>query len=282
MATVPSGWAVQGFEIRADRPLVLGVLNLTPDSFSDGGRYSDIGVAIGCAEQMVRDGADLIDVGGESTRPGALPVDAATEWCRVGPVVEGLALRGISVSVDTTKAGVARRAVDHGAAVLNDVSGLRDDPSLAEVAARAGAGLILMHMRGNPRTMQDDVEYDDLVGEVRDGLNDSIEMAIDRGCSRDQIVVDPGMGFGKSAAGNLELISGIGRFLDLGRPVLIGPSRKSFIGAILDVPVEERVEGTIAACLAALERGASLFRVHDVLQVRRAMDVAWAIRNSGN
>jgi len=281
VATDPSGWTVRGFDIQAERPLVLGVINLTPDSFSDGGSYTDMGAALARAEQLFGDGADLIDVGGESTRPGARSVDATEEWSRIGPVVEGLTLRGIPVSIDTMKADVAQRAVDAGAAVLNDVSGLRRDPTLAEVAARAGAGLILMHMRGTPRTMQSDVEYDDLVGEVRDALWNSIEMACDRGCSPGQIVVDPGIGFGKSAEGNLELINGIGRLLVLGRPVLVGPSRKSFIGKILGAPVEERLEGTIAACLSAMERGARLFRVHDVRQVRMALDLAWAIRIAG-
>ena len=281
VATVSKEWTVPGRGIRVDRPAVLGVLNLTPDSFSDGGRYVDVVEATERASEMVAHGADLIDVGGESTRPGARAVDAAEEWRRVGPVVERLALQGIAVSVDTMKAEVARRAVDMGAAVLNDVSGLRHDPGLADVAAEAGAGLILMHMRGTPRTMQNDVEYDDLVGQVRDGLRHSMAVASERGCSPGQIVVDPGLGFGKSAAGNLELIAGLGRLLDLGRPVLVGPSRKSFIGAILDSPVEERLEGTIAACLSALERGARLFRVHDVRAVRRALDVAWAIQSSG-
>jgi dihydropteroate synthase len=281
-ATTSSEWAVRGFGVRVDRPLIVGVLNLTPDSFSDGGRYADTDEALARAEEMVRDGADLIDVGGESTRPGALAVHTTEEWRRVGPVVEGLALRNIPVSIDTMKADVARRAVDSGAVVLNDVSGLRHDPLLADVAARAGAGLILMHMRGTPRTMQSDLEYDDLVGQVQDGLQGSMDLAVERGCSPEQIVLDPGIGFGKSAAGNLELIAGIGRLLELGRPVLVGPSRKSFIGEILSVPVEERLEGTIAACLSALERGARLFRVHDVRQVRRAVDLAWAIRNSGS
>jgi dihydropteroate synthase len=281
VAVDSSAWAVRGFDVRVDRPLVLGVINLTPDSFSDGGSYADPGAALARAERMFDDGADLIDVGGESTRPGAGSVDATKEWSRIGPVVEALALRGIPVSIDTTKADVARRAVDCGAAVLNDVSGLRHDPGLADVAAAAGSGLIVMHMRGTPRTMQRDVAYDDLVGEVRDALAHSMQVACDRGCSPEQIVVDPGIGFGKSTGGNLELIAGIGRLLDLARPILVGPSRKSFIGAILDVPVEQRLEGTIAACLSALERGARLFRVHDVLPVRRALDVAWAIRSSG-
>jgi dihydropteroate synthase len=281
VAVDSSAWAVRGFDVRVDRPVVIGVINLTPDSFSDGGSYADPGAALARAERMFEDGADLIDVGGESTRPGAGSVDAAKEWSRIGPVVEALTLRGIPVSIDTTKADVARRAVDRGAAVLNDVSGLRYDPGLADVAAGAGSGLIVMHMRGTPRTMQSDVEYDDLVGEVRDALAHSMQVACDRGCSPEQLVVDPGIGFGKSTEGNLELIAGIGRLLDLARPILVGPSRKSFIGAILDVPVEQRIEGTIAACLSALERGARLFRVHDVLPVRRALDVAWAIRKSG-
>jgi len=281
VAANPKAWTVRGFDVRVDRPLILGVINLTPDSFSDGGSYADTGAALAHAERLVDEGADLVDVGGESTRPGASAVDATEEWSRIGQVVEGLALRGIPVSIDTTKADVARRAVDNGAAVLNDVSGLRHDPSLADVAARAGSGLIVMHMRGTPRTMQDDVEYEDLVGEVCDALGHSMRVACDRGCSPEQIVVDPGIGFGKSTSGNLELIAGTGRLLDLGRPILVGPSRKSFIGAILDVPVEERLEGTIAACTSALARGARLFRVHDVLPVRRALDVAWAIRNAG-
>lgn len=281
-ATDTNEWTVPGMGRRIDRPVVLGVLNLTPDSFSDGGSYPDAGAAIERAERMMREGADLIDVGGESTRPGARPVEASEEWKRIGPVVEGLALRGIPVSIDTMKSDVAWRGVDSGAAVLNDVSGLRHDPALAEVAARAGTGLVLMHMRGTPRTMQDDVAYDDLLGEVRDGLRHSIETACESGCSPQQIVVDPGIGFGKSVAGNLELIAGIGRLLELGRPVLVGPSRKAFIGEILNVPVEGRVDGTVAACLSSLERGARLFRVHDVRQVRQALDVAWAIRNSGD
>lgn len=277
----PGPWTCRGIEIATDRPVVLGVLNLTPDSFSDGGRYPDAGAALARAEEMVEAGADLIDVGGESTRPGAEPVNEAEEWNRIGAVVEGLALRGVAVSIDTTKAGVARRAVESGAAVLNDVSGLRSDPALADVAARSGTGLILMHMRGTPRTMQDDVEYGDLVGEVSGKLERSMEVARDRGCLSEQLVIDPGIGFGKSAEGNLELIAGIGRLLDLGRPILVGPSRKSFIGKVLGVSERQRLEGTIAACVSALDRGARLFRVHDVRQVRRALDLAWAIQAAG-
>ena len=237
-------------------------------------------MALARAERMIAEGADLIDVGGESTRPGAASVDADEEWGRIGVVVEELARRGVPVSIDTTKSSVARRAVDAGAAVLNDVSGLRSDPALAGVAAESGAGLILMHLRGTPRTMQRDVAYEDLVGEVMAFLGRSIETAEYAGCHREQLVIDPGIGFGKSTEGNLQLIAGVGRLLELGRPVMVGPSRKSFIGKILDVPVDERLEGTIGACVAALERGARVFRVHDVIEVRRALDLAWAVRTA--
>ncbi len=274
----PERWTLRGTEVRVDRPILLGVLNLTPDSFSDGGRYPDAAAALARAEEMMESGADLVDVGGESTRPGARAVDAAEEWIRIRPVLEGLAERGIPACVDTMKAAVAERAVATGAVALNDVSGLNHDPALAEVAAEADAGLILMHMRGTPRTMQTDLHYADLLCEVADGLRRSMLIAGQRGCRPEQLVVDPGIGFGKSAEDSLALIGGLHGFLDLQRPVLVGPSRKSFIGKTLDLPVEERVEGTIAACVAALERGARLFRVHDVRAVRRALDLAWAIR----
>jgi dihydropteroate synthase len=277
----PDRWVVRGAEISVDRPLVLGILNVTPDSFSDGGKHMDPSAALDRAARMMESGADLVDVGGESTRPGAESVEAVEEWSRIGPVVMALAARGVPVSVDTTKAEVAERSADAGAVALNDISGLRSDPGLAAVAARAGMGLILMHMRGTPRTMQRDVEYEDLLGDVKSGLRRSLEVARERGCSPQQLVVDPGIGFGKSAEGSVELIAGLGAFADLGRPILVGPSRKSFIGNILGVPVGERLAGTIAACVGALDRGARLFRVHDVREVRQALDLAWAIRAAG-
>jgi dihydropteroate synthase len=273
---------VRGEEIRADRPVILGILNLTPDSFSDGGAYGDSGAAIARAQQMIDGGADLIDVGGESSRPGVPPVDGVEEWRRIGRVVEALAVQGMLVSVDTTKAEVAERAVEAGAAVLNDISGLATHPGMADVAAESGAGLILMHMRGSPRTMQHDVSYGDLVAEVGTFLSGALDEAERRGCRREQLVIDPGIGFGKSACGNLELLARLGLLDFLGRPIMVGPSRKSFIGALLDVPVDERLEGTLAACVAALERGARLFRVHDVTPVRRALDLAWAIQRAGD
>lgn len=280
----PDRWRIRGGHLGLGRPLVMGILNVTPDSFSDGGRYQDPGAAAERAVRMIEEGADLVDVGGESTRPGAKPVPAEEEWRRVGPVLEWLAAGSdpVVVSVDTTKGEVARRALDAGASIVNDVSGLRFDRSIGELAASTGAGLVVMHMRGDPSTMQADVAYDDLVGEVRDRLRESVEVAVQSGCDPEQVVVDPGIGFGKSAEGNLELLARLDRLLPLGRPILVGPSRKSFLGALLDLPPEERVEGTLAACVVALTRGARIFRVHDVAPARRALDVAEAIRRRGD
>jgi len=230
------------------------------------------------ALKMVDEGADLIDVGGESSRPGANPVDAQEEWRRIGTVTAALVGAGITVSVDTTKADVARRALDAGAAAINDISGLRFEPAVGDLAAEFGAGLIVMHMRGEPRTMQTELVYDDLIGEVAGSLEMSIATAVERGCSPEQVVVDPGIGFGKSLEGNLQLLAGLDAFRLLGRPVLVGTSRKSFLGQLLAAPSDDRLEGTIASCVSALDRGARLFRVHDVGPVRRALDVADAIR----
>lgn len=269
-------WRIRGAELTLDRPLVMGVLNVTPDSFSDGGRHLDPDDAARRAEAMVEAGADLVDVGGESTRPGADPVPAEREWERIGPVLERLGNLSAPVSVDTTDAAVAERALAAGAAVLNDVSGLRFSPGIAELAADAGAGLVLMHMRGNPRTMQEDTGYDDLVGEVRGFLAGALEEAAARGCAHEQVVLDPGIGFGKATAGSLQLVARAGDFAVRGRPVMVGPSRKSFIGDTLGLPVDDRLEGTIAACVLALARGARLFRVHDVREARRALDLTAA------
>jgi dihydropteroate synthase len=260
----------------------MGVLNVTPDSFWDGGEHARPGDAVERAREMAEEGADLVDVGGESTRPGAPAVDAEEEWARIGPVLEELDGGPVPLSVDTTKSEVAARALEAGAAVLNDVSGLRFDPGLADLAARHGAGLVLMHMRGTPRTMQEDTEYDDLLGEVTAFLADAAAEAGRRGCRREQLVVDPGIGFGKSARGSLELLGRLGEIAEAGLPVLVGVSRKSFIGDTLGgLPAGERLEGTLAACVAALDRGARIFRVHDVRAARRALDLAEAVRRAG-
>lgn len=277
----PAAWQIRGGALSLDRPVVMGILNVTPDSFSDGAAFTDPAAAVDHGIRLAEEGADVVDIGAESTRPGARPVTAEEEWGRLAGTIEPLARRGITISIDTMKSEVAERALDGGAAIVNDVSALRASPEIAGLCARTGAGLVLMHMRGEPRTMQDDTRYDDLVGEVSAWLSGRADAARDAGCDAGQIVVDPGIGFGKSAEGNLELLAHTDDFVRLGYPVLVGPSRKSFIGTILDVPVDERLEGTLAACLAALERGARIFRVHEAGAARRALDMAEAIRRAG-
>ncbi len=261
--------------------MVMGVLNVTPDSFSDGGRFLHPDAAAARARRMVEEGADLVDVGAESSRPGAAAVSAGEEWDRLAPVLARLRDLPVPISVDTTKGEVARRALEAGAAAINDISALRFDPDVARAAAEAGAGLVLMHMRGTPRTMQADTEYDDLMGEVAGALADALGRARAAGCAAEQLVVDPGIGFGKSPEGNLEILARLDRLAPLGQPILVGPSRKSFIGAVLGLPVEERLEATLAACVAALFRGARIFRVHDPEPARRALDLAEAVRRAG-
>lgn len=260
------------------RPWLMGILNVTPDSFSDGGAYQDPEAAAERGLALAADGADIIDIGGESTRPGADPVPAEEEVRRVVPVVAALRKRvPVLVSVDTTKAEVARRALDAGADIINDVSALRFDPALAGVVAGSGAGLVLMHMKGTPRTMQAAPVYEDLLGEVRGFLELRLRDAVAAGVAADRILLDPGIGFGKRLEHNLTLINRLDVFEDLGRPLVLGPSRKSFIGKILDAPPQERLEGTIAAAVIGLVRGARILRVHDVREVRRALRVAEAI-----
>lgn len=259
------------------RTLIMGILNVTPDSFYDGGRYLDKGAAIEQAERMSEEGADWIDVGGESTRPGAEPVALEDELERVVPVVEALAARGMTVSVDTTKSEVARAALLAGAEVINDISALSADPAMAGVCAEFEAPVILMHMRGTPRTMQNDVVYGDLPGEVFSFFLERIKYASANGVSEEKTIIDPGLGFGKSTEGNLELIRDIHGFKTLGRPILIGPSRKSFVGHVLGVKTEERLPGTLAVCAAAISNGAHILRVHDVKKVRQAARMTDAI-----
>lgn len=270
--------------VLGERTVVMGVVNCTPDSFYAGGRCSDPAGAVGRYHELLAEGADWIDVGGESTRPGAEGVDAAEEWRRVEPVLTAARRAGhpVPLSIDTTKAEVAARALDAGAAIVNDVSGLRFDPQLAQLAARYGAGLILMHMRGTPRTMQADPSYDDVAAEILAELAAAAERAVDRGAAREQIVIDPGIGFGKTAGHNLEILRRLGEFSALGRPVLVGCSRKSFIGAVLDLPAEERLEGTLAAHAAAVLCGAHVVRVHDVAAHVRAVRVLDALLAAGS
>lgn len=254
---------------------------MTPDSFSDGGRYLDPEAAADHARQMIAGGAGIIDVGAESTRPGAEPVSAGDEWARLEPVLRAIRDLPIPISVDTTKLEVADRALDAGAVAINDVSGGRADPGLLDLAARTGVGLVLMHMRGTPRTMQENAEYDDVSAEVCAALSAARDAAVTAGCAPAQVALDPGIGFGKSVAGNLELIARLDELVAVGHPIWVGPSRKSFLGRLLNRPTGEHLEGTIAACVAALGRGARIFRVHDVAPVCRALAVAWAIEMAG-
>jgi len=279
---------VRGGALRLDRPRILGILNVTPDSFSDGGDFFSVDAAVARAEQMAAEGADVIDVGGESTRPqGAEPVDAAEEMRRVLPVIREIARRmpATLISVDTTKAVVAAAALVEGAHVVNDVSGGRLDERLPAVCAQHGAGLVVMHSRGTVRDMATYVhaDYDDVVGEVAAELGARVEEARAAGVRAEAIVVDPGIGFSKRPAHSLAVLAGLPRLGALGRPILIGVSRKRFIGEITGVAAPaERVAGTIGANVAALMRGASLFRVHDVLANRQALDAAWAVLVAGD
>ncbi len=280
-APLPGSWAIRGRSLTLERPLVMGVLNVTPDSFSDGGLHDAPARALDRAVEMVEEGADLLDLGGESTRPGAAPVPPEAEAERILPVLRLLKARlPVPVSVDTRRAEVARAALAEGAEVVNDVSALAD-PAMGEVVAEAGAGVVLMHMRGTPQTMQRDPRYDDVAGEVADELDAALTRARAAGIAVERIVLDPGIGFAKTAGHNLELIARLGELSRLGRPLLLGPSRKSFIGTVLGgIPTEERGPGTAAACVVGLLNGARLFRVHDVRMVRQALDVAEAIRRA--
>ncbi|HSG12624.1 MAG TPA: dihydropteroate synthase [Gaiellaceae bacterium] len=262
---------------RWPRPSVMGVVNVTPDSFSDGGLYMDARAAIAHARRLVSEGAVLVDVGGESTRPGAAPVTADEELVRVEPVLEGLA--GVPVSIDTSKARVAERALELGAELVNDVTALRGEPELAGVVAGHGAYLCLMHMQGEPRTMQVAPRYDDVVSDVLGFLEERVEHAVSAGIPEDRICVDPGIGFGKTPDQNLELVRRLGEIASLGRPVVVGFSRKSTLGKILGDP-EARTgsaAASIGAAVAAFQHGAWMIRAHDVRETVEALAVASAV-----
>jgi dihydropteroate synthase len=257
---------------------VMGIVNVTPDSFSDGGRYLDAGTAVDHGVELVRDGASILDVGGESTRPGAEPVGEAEEMHRVVPVIQQLRARlpEVRVSIDTCKASVARAALDAGADLVNDVTALRGDPEMAPLVAERGVEVCLMHMLGQPRTMQDDPRYDEVVGDVARFLVQRIEFAVAHGVAEERILLDPGIGFGKTLEHNLELLSRLDEIVALGRPVLVGTSRKSFLGRLTGREVDDRLAGTIATNVMAYERGARIFRVHEVAPVLDALKVAAA------
>jgi dihydropteroate synthase len=263
------------------RTHLMGVLNITPDSFSDGGRFFHPEQAIIHGQRLVEEGADILDVGGESSRPGALPLSAKEELDRILPPVRSLVKLGIPISVDTYKAEVARVVLQEGASLINDISGLRLDPSLAKVVARAGTGLVIMHMKGTPQDMQRSPHYDSLMGEITGYFREGIARAESEGVNPESILIDPGLGFGKDFVHNLTLLRRLREFKCLGKPILIGPSRKTFTGRILNLPVEERLEGTSAAVAWAVCRGAHIVRVHDVKEMKRIVAMTDALRDGG-
>jgi dihydropteroate synthase len=276
-------WRTARGPLALDHPLILGILNLTPDSFSDGGRFVTIDAALAQADRLLEQGADLLDLGGESTRPGAVPVDTEEEASRVLPLLDALVRRhpSVHVSIDTVKAEVARRATASGAAIINDVSGFRLDPEMAAAARDSKAGVILMHSRGSVADMATmaHADYgDDPVGTVLGELHRSLRGAIDGGVTADAIVVDPGLGFSKTAEQTLAVLDQLAVISSLNRPILVGPSRKRFLGFAAARPVEDRDRATATACVLAFERGAQLFRVHNPAIVREALSVASAVR----
>ncbi len=263
-------------------PWLMGIVNVTPDSFSDGGRFTDPAVAVDRALRLVEDGAQIIDVGGESTRPGSDPVDADEELRRVIPVIEQLGRQSkVMVSVDTTKATVARAALSAGAQIVNDVSGLTFDPEMPAVCAKAQAGVICMHMRGTPRTMQNDPRYDDVVVEICRYLEARMVALEHQGIPRARVAIDPGIGFGKSAAHNVEILKNIAALRGLGRPVCIGHSRKQFLKKLLGRPVDERLFATVGISVAVALQGAEIIRVHDVAATRDAILACRAVLPAG-
>ena len=257
-------------------PVVMGVVNVTPDSFSDGGEWLDPAAAAAHGRDLVAQGADIIDIGGESTRPGAEPVDAAEELRRVVPVLVALAGGGARLSIDTSKALVAETALQAGATVVNDVTALRGDPEMAALLAIHDCDVCLMHMLGEPRTMQRDPRYDDVVDDVKAFLSERLEFAVAQGIAEERVWLDPGIGFGKTMAHNLELLRRLDELVALGRPIVVGTSRKSFLGAITGRGPHERVPATIATNVLAFAAGARVFRVHDVAEARDALVVAAA------
>ena len=278
LVSVPMDLQVKDRRLAVDHPLIMGIVNVTPDSFFDGGRFYDPQQAVAHAVQLVEEGADLLDIGAESTRPGALPVDEEEEHRRLIPVVAAVAKAvSVPISVDTSKAAVARAAIDAGAVMINDVTALRGDTTMVEVVAKTGAGLVLMHMQGTPETMQRSPHYDDVIEDITQFLAERARFAMDRGIAHERIVLDPGIGFGKTLTHNVDLLANLDAFLQLGFPLLVGPSRKGFIGQLTRQSPEGRAWGTAGVVALAVEHGANILRVHDVAPMKDVVTVADAI-----
>jgi len=263
--------------------LIMGILNVTPDSFSDGGKYLEKNNAINHALAMIDNGADIIDVGGESTRPFSDPVSLDEEISRVIPVIEGIRKESdVCISIDTTKSEVATAALNSGASLINDVSAMEVDPLMIDVALKFDCPIIIMHMKGTPKSMQDNPQYESLISDIKDYLQERVNFIVSKGVNSKKIVIDPGIGFGKTVENNFEIINNLNHFTKMGLPVMLGASRKSFIGISLDLPEEDRLEGSLAANIIGLQNGAKIFRVHDVAETNKAFVIANKIFNSNH
>ncbi|MGB9662194.1 MAG: dihydropteroate synthase [Moorellaceae bacterium] len=273
------GFSYNGYDfVFGQRTYIMGILNVTPDSFSDGGLYFEVERAVRRAREMVAAGADIIDIGGESTRPGADPLPLEEELRRVIPVVDRLVREvRVPLSVDTYKAEVARQALEHGATMINDISGLRADPEMVRVVARFGCPVVVMHIKGTPKNMQDNPTYEDVIAEVKEYLRQGVDLAAAAGLEREKVIVDPGIGFGKTLEHNLKILQCLDEFKTLGQPLLVGTSRKSFIGKLLGLPVNERLWGTAATVALSIVKGADIVRVHDVREMKQVAEVTDAV-----
>ena len=261
--------------------LIMGILNVTPDSFSDGGQYFDKNVAVEHALDMIRNGANIIDIGGESTRPFSDPVSLDEEISRVIPVIKGIREKSdVCISIDTTKSMVASEALHVGASIINDVSAMEVDPFMADIAVKFDCPIVIMHMKGTPKNMQDNPTYESLISDIKNYLIKRIDYAVSKGVHRKKIIIDPGIGFGKTVENNFEIINNLNHFVKLNFPVLLGASRKSFIGIALNLPENERLEGSLAANIIGLQQGVKIFRVHDVAETHKALLIANKIFNS--
>jgi dihydropteroate synthase len=266
----------------SERTFIMGILNVTPDSFYDGGKFSNLDEAVKRGIKMAEEGADVIDIGGESTRPRSEPISLEEELSRVIPVIERLSKEiEVPLSIDTYKSFVAKKALDSGASMINDISALRFDPEMKKIAAEYKVPIVLMHIKGTPKNMQDDPYYDDVMKEISSYLKESIQIAKDAGIEEDKIIIDPGIGFGKRLEDNLDILKNLSILKTLEKPILVGPSRKSFIGKVLDLPPEERLEGSLGALAVAIFNGANLVRVHDVKESLRVAKLVDAIRKRG-
>ena len=263
--------------------LIMGILNITPDSFSDGGDFFEKNIAIDRALEMVEQGADIIDIGGESTRPFSDSVSLKEEISRVIPVIEGICKESdVCISIDTTKSKVASEALEAGASLINDISAMEIDSLMVDVALKFNCPIVLMHMKGIPKNMQDNPQYQSLISDIKEYLLARIDFVVSKGIDRNKIIIDPGIGFGKTVENNFEIINNLDQFVKMNFPVLLGASRKSFIGVSLNLPEKDRLEGSIAANIIGLQKGAKIFRVHDVVETNRAMVIANKIFNSNN